>query len=71
LASSYTFPCSKTISLVSSSEFFSINSLNLNIILALWAGGFLDQSIKAFLAFSTARSTSDLEAKFRLSGFFI
>ena len=34
-ASSYTFPCSVTINLVSSSEFFSINSLNLNIILAL------------------------------------
>ncbi len=35
LASSYTFPCSKTISLVISSEFVSINSLNLNITLAL------------------------------------
>ena len=34
-ASSYTFPCSETIILVNSSEFFSINSLNLNIILAL------------------------------------
>ena len=35
LASSYTLPCSATIILVSSSEFFSINSLNLNITLAL------------------------------------
>ena len=35
LASSKTFPCSATIIFVSSSEFFSINSLNLNIILAL------------------------------------
>ena len=34
-ASSYTFPCSATIIFVNSSEFFSINSLNLNIILAL------------------------------------
>ena len=34
-ASSYTLPCSETIILVNSSEFFSINSLNLNTIFAL------------------------------------
>ena len=56
-------PCSETMSLIISSEFFSINSLNLNNTRALWTGGFLDQSINAFLAFSTAKSTSDLEAK--------
>ena len=44
LASSYTFPCSETISLVNESEFFSINSLNLNSILALDIGGVLDHS---------------------------
>ena len=49
--------------MVISSEFFSINSLNLKITLALCAGGFLDQSVKAFFAFSTATSTSFLEAK--------
>ena len=38
-------------------------SLNLNTILALCAGGFLDQSPNAFFAFSTAKSTSALEAK--------
>ena len=49
-----TFPCSDTISFVNSSEFFSINSLNLNIILALCRGGFADQVSNAFLAASTA-----------------
>ena len=47
-----------------SSEFFSINSLNLNSTLALCAGGFLDQSVNAFFAFSTAKFISDLVAKF-------
>ena len=54
LASSYTFPCSETIIFVSSSEFFSISSLNLNITLALWRGGVFDHDSKAFNAFSTA-----------------
>ena len=62
LASSKTFPCSDTISFVNSSEFFSINSLNLNIILALCKGGFADQVSNAFLAASTAWSKSDLLA---------
>ena len=57
-ASSYTFPCSETIIFVSSSEFFSINSLNLNITLALCNGGLLDQFSKAFFALSTASLTS-------------
>ena len=49
---------------VSSSEFFSISSLNLNIILALWSGGLLDQDSKAFCAFDTASDTSFVEANF-------
>ena len=39
------------ISFLISSEFFSINSLNLNITLALCAVGFLLQSVKAYFAF--------------------
>ena len=62
LASSKTFPCSATIIFVNSSEFFSINSLNLNITLALCKEGFIDQSPKAFFAISTALSKSDFEA---------
>ena len=50
LASSKTFPCSETIIFVSSSEFFSINSLNLNIIRALCNGGLADQETNAFFA---------------------
>jgi len=52
--------------LVSSSEFFSISSLNLKRTLALTTGGLLDQSLNAFLAFSTARFTSAFEAKLTL-----
>ena len=52
-------PCSETISFVSSSEFFSINSLNLNITLALCNDGFIDHSSNAFFAISTALSKSD------------
>ena len=62
LASSKTLPCSETINFVNSSEFFSINSLNLNIILALCRAGFRDQVSNAFFATSTALSKSDLEA---------
>ena len=47
--------------MVNSSEFFSTNSLNLKIILALCKGGVLDQLSNAFFAFSTAKSKSALE----------
>jgi len=57
-------PCSETIIFVSSSEFFSIKSLNLNKILALCNGGTCDHFINALLAISTASSTSFFVAKF-------
>ena len=50
-------------SFVSSSEFFSISSLNLNSILALVIGGVSAHSGKAFDATFIAAFTSDFDAK--------
>ena len=47
---------------MSSSEFFSISSLNLKITRALWRGGFNDHSSNAFFAIITDWSKSDLDA---------
>ena len=49
--------------LVNSSEFFSINSLNLNKTLALDKGGLLDQISNAYFAEITALFKSSLLAR--------